>query len=1076
MQENRILRASLLFLAFGCSLGAQGGPPLNRRVLVVYNAAIADSASLANYYVSRRAIPRANLCAISPPGATYVSAADFDNTVKAPIRACLNAVGPSNILYIVFSYQTPYGRIGTDGNGYSLDQSIADIWDQYNPMILYPYPDNPHPYYAGAQSQGNLYQPFMSLADYRSQSGSMLLYSVWRLDAATAVIAQGLVDKALQAESSGLIGQVCIDRNRGDLTGQYDAGYLAGDWDLHEAALFAAQAGFAVTEDPNDAEFGTAPAPPRCDNAALYSGWYSLDHYNDAFSWNPGAIGWHLDSASALDPRGGTNWSANALLKGITVTSGAVKEPYLEALPAPDGVFRNLFEGANVGDAFLRNTPYVKWMIINMGDPLYRPFPAGFPVFNQAANPQTSLALTPQFLVGGGASSGTVELANPAPLGGTLVSLVSDTPGLAAVPASVTVPAGSRSATFPITTSLATANTYPRISATSNSIARVNTLGVVPLLGVVTVTPDTVTGPATVIGAVYLNDYAPSGGTLVTLTSNSPAVAAVPSSVLVPAGSVSGKFNVLVNAAASNTSIAITAANAGATYSGTLSVNASAGGNALAVSPAALFFSYSAGGSASAQIISIGSTGSNLSFTAASSANWLVLSSQGGMTPASISVSVSSNLMPGNYAGTITLSGSGIAVPAVIPVSLTVTAAQCTYNIGSPGQSFGATGGNGSVAVSAGPGCAWSASSNAGWLTISDGGSGGGNGTVAFTVAANGSSVSRTGSLSIAGRTFTVAQAGAALTGVIPTVVFHDIFGGMRLATFGSTVIHDWGGIFASDPGMARNAAADTYAVERDNYNGIWLNVFPAGAQTWAGWTFAGGILAGVPAVTIAPNGTAWFAAKDSYGAYYLNSYFGTFSGWIPLGGIFASDPAIAATPDGSVYLIARDSSGGMWSGRYIPGTGFQGWNFGGGITPGTPSAAAGADNAVYVSMRDPSAGIWMGRVQGNSWSAWQPGAGTMATDPQLASAGNSVYAAALDASGGVWYNRFVTGLGNNWQGWTGAGGIMQSVSAAVSGSKLYLAGREKNGTLWWRDTTADGWSYLGYAGLPVGQIAAGPR
>jgi len=59
------------------------------------------------------------------------------------------------------------------------------------------------------------------------------------------------------------------------------------------------------------------------------------------------------------------------------VTSGAVGEPYLEGLPRPAGVYRNLLEGANVGDAFLRNTRWIKWMIVNIGDPLYRPFPAG---------------------------------------------------------------------------------------------------------------------------------------------------------------------------------------------------------------------------------------------------------------------------------------------------------------------------------------------------------------------------------------------------------------------------------------------------------------------------------------------------------------------------------------------------------------------------------------------------------------------------------------------------------------------------------------------------------------------------
>ncbi len=54
-----------------------------------------------------------------------------------------------------------------------------------------------------------------------------------------------------------------------------------------------------VIEDPNYAEFGTAPAPLTCPNAALYSGWYNLNHYNNVFTWNTGAIGFHLDSASA---------------------------------------------------------------------------------------------------------------------------------------------------------------------------------------------------------------------------------------------------------------------------------------------------------------------------------------------------------------------------------------------------------------------------------------------------------------------------------------------------------------------------------------------------------------------------------------------------------------------------------------------------------------------------------------------------------------------------------------------------------------------------------------------------------
>lgn len=302
------------------------------------------------------------------------------------------------------------------------------------------------------------------------------IYSVWRLDAANASLAKGLVDKAIWAEANGLAGQGCFDRNRGDVEEASDSGYTAAEWDLHRAADFVRQAGFEVTEDDQEAEFGTPPAPLRCDNAAFYSGWYSLNHYNDAFTWNPGAIGYHLDSASALDPRGGPNWSANALIHGITVTSGAVAEPYLEGLPQADGVFRNIFEGGNVGDAFLRNTPALKWMILNMGDPLYRPFPLGFPAFNPAVTPQSALVLNPRAVPGGNSSTGFIVLTAPAPAGGTLVTLKSSDSGLAEFPDQVVVPEGSTFARFSIKTSAVTSDTPVQVLASGDGMSRSNTL------------------------------------------------------------------------------------------------------------------------------------------------------------------------------------------------------------------------------------------------------------------------------------------------------------------------------------------------------------------------------------------------------------------------------------------------------------------------------------------------------------------------------------------------------------------------------------------------------------------------
>jgi hypothetical protein len=66
-------------------------------------------------------------------------------------------------------------------------------------------------------------------------------------------------------------------------------------------------------------------------------------------------------------------------------------------------------------------------------------------------------------------------------------------------------------------------------------------------------------------------------------------------------------------------------------------------------------------------------------------------------------------------------------------------------------------GGSGTVNVSTGSTCAWTAKSNDSWITITAGASGTGNGPVRFTVAAN-NGKKREGSLTVAGDNVTVAQ------------------------------------------------------------------------------------------------------------------------------------------------------------------------------------------------------------------------------------------------------------------------------------------------------------------------------
>ncbi|MBK6998564.1 MAG: DUF1566 domain-containing protein [Rhodoferax sp.] len=92
--------------------------------------------------------------------------------------------------------------------------------------------------------------------------------------------------------------------------------------------------------------------------------------------------------------------------------------------------------------------------------------------------------------------------------------------------------------------------------------------------------------------------------------------------------------------------------------------------------------------------------------------------------------------------------------------SATVTVNACTYALGSSSASVAAPANTGSVSVTSS--CAWTAASNASWIAITSGSSGSGNGTVGYAVAVNTSGSSRTGTLTIAGQTFTVTQAAAA--------------------------------------------------------------------------------------------------------------------------------------------------------------------------------------------------------------------------------------------------------------------------------------------------------------------------
>jgi hypothetical protein len=103
------------------------------------------------------------------------------------------------------------------------------------------------------------------------------------------------------------------------------------------------------------------------------------------------------------------------------------------------------------------------------------------------------------------------------------------------------------------------------------------------------------------------------------------------------------------------------------------------------------------------------------------------------------------------------------AALAIGGASYTVTqqGATCSITLASSDLVFGAPGGRGSVRVQANnSACAWSASSNAEWVTLGPKTSGAGDATVSFDVASNGSASSRGAAVQIAGQSVRVQQSG----------------------------------------------------------------------------------------------------------------------------------------------------------------------------------------------------------------------------------------------------------------------------------------------------------------------------
>jgi uncharacterized protein (TIGR03790 family) len=195
---------------------------------------------------------------------------------------------------------------------------------------------------------------------------------VSRLDGPSLRIANGLIDKALDAETNGMWGRAYFD-----LRNISDPGYKMGDDWIRAASELSLHLGFETVVDDNP---GTFPDSFPMSQIGLYIGWYAQDACGPLaqprVEFMPGAFAYHLHSYSGRTLRSAKEgWVGPLLAKGATITMGSVDEPYLAGTPqVAIFVSRFIHEGFSFGEAAYASLSMLSWQTTVVGDPLYRPF------------------------------------------------------------------------------------------------------------------------------------------------------------------------------------------------------------------------------------------------------------------------------------------------------------------------------------------------------------------------------------------------------------------------------------------------------------------------------------------------------------------------------------------------------------------------------------------------------------------------------------------------------------------------------------------------------------------------------
>jgi uncharacterized protein (TIGR03790 family) len=364
------------------------GSALADSVVIVANVDVPGSMAIASHYAEVRRVPQANIIGLKAPLAETISWKEFVATIWLPLEAEL--VRRGWIDAIPMDLFDDVGRRKYAVSGHRIGALVVcrgiPLRIDNDPSLFKeepPYTDHPE----FRTNQGSVDSEFSLLAqndypinasvpnplfgnDRPTDYARAQVVKVSRLDGPTVDDALHLVDLAVEAERTGLLGRAYVD-----IAGPHDNG---NRW-LETTASLIASTGLdlSVSRGP-----GTLPVTARIDAPVLYFGWYAPDLKGPfalaGFRFPPGAIAVHIHSFSAQTLRSESEgWCGPLIARGATATLGNVFEPYLEYLHRPDYFMEALVRGYDLVDAAFYALPVLSWQAIVVGDPLYRPFPTG---------------------------------------------------------------------------------------------------------------------------------------------------------------------------------------------------------------------------------------------------------------------------------------------------------------------------------------------------------------------------------------------------------------------------------------------------------------------------------------------------------------------------------------------------------------------------------------------------------------------------------------------------------------------------------------------------------------------------